>query len=165
MQDIYPHWRYTHISYTKIYKGRCIYAWPCIMPSQLIFTGIYIVESIWTISKQSSDTCNPKKLSSWGQHEAYLGPVGPRWASCRPHEPCCQGCLKEAQRTTPVALNISWWSNQDYVLSVSVAICAATRCESPARLCFILTCASWLLYFGTSCRIGNGGHRVSNPVC
>ena len=23
-----------------------------------------------------------------GQHGAHLGPVGPRWAPCRPHEPC-----------------------------------------------------------------------------
>ena len=24
---------------------------------------------------------------------AHLGPVGPRWAACWPHEPCYQGCL------------------------------------------------------------------------
>ena len=29
----------------------------------------------------------------WGQHGAHLGPVGPRWAPCWPHEPCYQGCL------------------------------------------------------------------------
>ena len=28
---------------------------------------------------------------SWGQHGAHLGPVGPRWAPCWPHEPCYQG--------------------------------------------------------------------------
>ena len=34
---------------------------------------------------------------SWGQHGAHLGPVGPRWAPCRPHEPCCLGisCVVE----------------------------------------------------------------------
>ena len=26
-----------------------------------------------------------------GQHGAHLGPVGPRWALCWPHEPCYQG--------------------------------------------------------------------------
>ena len=31
--------------------------------------------------------------SSWGQHGAHLGPVGPRWAPCWPHEPCYQGLL------------------------------------------------------------------------
>ena len=30
---------------------------------------------------------------SRGQHGAHLGPVGPRWAPCWPHEPCYQGCL------------------------------------------------------------------------
>ena len=28
---------------------------------------------------------------SLGKHGAHLGPVGPRWAPCRPHEPCYQG--------------------------------------------------------------------------
>ena len=32
------------------------------------------------------------KLGSWGQHGAYLGPAGPRWASCWPHELCYLGC-------------------------------------------------------------------------
>ena len=27
-------------------------------------------------------------VSSWRQHGAYLGPVGPRWAPCWPHKPC-----------------------------------------------------------------------------
>ena len=26
------------------------------------------------------------QISSWGQHGAHLGPVGPRWAPCWPHE-------------------------------------------------------------------------------
>ena len=33
----------------------------------------------------------PREQSSWGQHGAHLGPVGPRWAPCQPHEPCYQG--------------------------------------------------------------------------
>ena len=33
----------------------------------------------------------PIKQSSWGQHGAHLGPVGPRWTLCWPHEPCYQG--------------------------------------------------------------------------
>ena len=28
---------------------------------------------------------------SWGQHGAHLGPTGPRWAPCWPHEPCYLG--------------------------------------------------------------------------
>ena len=39
----------------------------------------------------------PEKISlkniscAWGQHGAHLGPVGPRWTPCWPHEPCYQG--------------------------------------------------------------------------
>ena len=29
--------------------------------------------------------------NSWGQHGAHLGPVGPKWAPCWPHEPSYQG--------------------------------------------------------------------------
>ena len=28
----------------------------------------------------------PRQQSSWGQHGAHLGPVGPRWTPCWPHE-------------------------------------------------------------------------------
>ena len=28
---------------------------------------------------------------SWGQHAAHLGPAGPRWAPCWPHELCYLG--------------------------------------------------------------------------
>ena len=34
---------------------------------------------------------HPQIAISWGQHGAHLGPVGPRWAPCLPHEPCYQG--------------------------------------------------------------------------
>ena len=37
----------------------------------------------------------PREQSSWGQHGAHLGPVGPRWAPCWPHEPCYQGIARE----------------------------------------------------------------------
>ena len=36
-------------------------------------------------------TWGPRYQASWDQHEAYLGPVGPRWVPCWPHEPCYQG--------------------------------------------------------------------------
>ena len=29
-----------------------------------------------------------QRASSWGQHGAHLGPVGPRWTPCWIHEPC-----------------------------------------------------------------------------
>ena len=37
----------------------------------------------------------PRWQSSWGQHGAHLGPVGPRWAPCWPHEPSNQGMYSQ----------------------------------------------------------------------
>ena len=34
----------------------------------------------------------PWKQGSWGQHGGHLGPTGPRWAPCWPHELCYLGC-------------------------------------------------------------------------
>ena len=33
----------------------------------------------------------PWQQGSWGQHGAHLGPTGPRWAPCWPHELCSLG--------------------------------------------------------------------------
>ena len=36
----------------------------------------------------------PWQQGLWGQHGAHMGPTGPRWAQCWPHEPCYLGqCL------------------------------------------------------------------------
>ena len=42
--------------------------------------------------------------SSWGQHGAHLGPAGPRWAPCWPHEPCYRGCVTKGSG--------GWWFSQ-----------------------------------------------------
>ena len=34
-------------------------------------------------------------------HGAHLGPVGPRWAPCWPHQPCYQGLLTHCGLMTP----------------------------------------------------------------
>ena len=41
-----------------------------------------------------SSGVGPWKQGSWGQHGAHLGPTGPRWAPCWPHELCYLGLLK-----------------------------------------------------------------------
>ena len=59
----------------------------------------FITEKLLPISsKLAVDILNhhPRQQSSWGQHGAHLGPVGPRWAPCWPHEPCYRG-LSEIQ--------------------------------------------------------------------
>ena len=38
-------------------------------------------------------------LCSWGQLGAHLGPIGPRWTPCWPHEPCYQGMFEEVGMT------------------------------------------------------------------
>ena len=50
--------------------------------------SVYHVDSELLADHRSS---LPKWQSSWGQHGAHLGPVGPSWAPCWPHEPCYQG--------------------------------------------------------------------------
>ena len=43
--------------------------------------------SRWTLCDQTVCGLTQIARSSWGQHGAHLGPVGPRW----PYEPCYQG--------------------------------------------------------------------------
>ena len=67
---------------------------------------------------------HPRWQSSWDQHGAHLGPVGPRWAPCGPHEPCYEGydCPSDSEVTLAkprlsVCLNpmyltwfeLEWW--------------------------------------------------------
>ena len=40
-----------------------------------------------TICVEHSPT-NHIVLNTWGQYGTHMGPVGPRWAPCWPHEPC-----------------------------------------------------------------------------
>ena len=47
----------------------------------------------WGLGITGRHRCLPRYQSSWGQHGTHLGPVGPRWSPCWPHEPCYQGCL------------------------------------------------------------------------
>ena len=47
----------------------------------------------------------PKCHRPWGQHGAPLGPVGPRWAPCWPHEPWYQGYLQSVPYNLKEVLN------------------------------------------------------------
>ena len=57
----------------------------------------------------------PWQQSSWGQHGALLGPTGPRWAPCWPHETCYLGTLilyslgvKMSYRKISQSLEAAW---------------------------------------------------------
>ena len=59
------------------------------------------------VTKHKSLPCPDTKVHG-GQHGAHLGPVGPRWAPCWPHEPCYQGG--------------STWKGQDLTQELSICI-------------------------------------------
>ena len=60
-----------------------------------------------TTKKTSKNRNGGPLWSSWGQHGAHLGPVGPRWAPCWPHEPCYQGWI-DSGKTTYSTLEKLW---------------------------------------------------------
>ena len=93
--DIDIHLRQFSIFGTKRVKyRRCVYQY-----NLLFYCRIWTDEPLWPCAGQFGSICNdftlpwrhPRLQSSWGQHGAHLGPVGPRWAPCWPHEPCYQG--------------------------------------------------------------------------
>ena len=45
-------------------------------------------------------SAHPRQQISWDQHGAHLGPVGPRWTPCWPHELCYQGHRGNWQSST-----------------------------------------------------------------
>ena len=47
--------------------------------------------------------CGTQIAKFMGQHEAHLGPVGPRWAPWWPHEACYQGCFSYRLQGTILA--------------------------------------------------------------
>ena len=58
----------------------------------------------------------PWYQSLWGQHGAHLGPTGPMWAPCWPHEPCYLGGCSICQYNISVncsALRCLWENRQD----------------------------------------------------
>ena len=69
----------------RSWPGTCCYIYQQAF-SKVLIIRIYIVMISWFQD-------HPKQQSSWGQHGAHLGPVGPRWAPCWPHEPCYRGYL------------------------------------------------------------------------
>ena len=57
---------------------------------------------------------HPWQQGSWGQHGANLGPIGPRWAPCWPHEPCYLGLLiLQINAVIPAAVVLFWWSDPE----------------------------------------------------
>ena len=64
----------------------------------VIHSGPTLSELSWHVIKYNLIWSLPRYQSSWSRHGAHLGPVGSRWASCWPHEPCYQGIYPQEQR-------------------------------------------------------------------
>ena len=60
-------------------------------------TDLYRIRTIHSLAHCKSECCCidlihiPWSQGSWGPHGAHLGPTGPRWAPCWPHDPCYLG--------------------------------------------------------------------------
>ena len=84
-----------------------------------------------------STASKPGEQSSWGQHVAHLGSLGPRWAPCWPHEPCdqrshrnCYGQnkhIKWRQSTPNCELHIEGYV-QDRRISIAALHSAINMC-------------------------------------
>ena len=61
--------------------------WRCVnspVPSGALVTTAAMMKYGWVAEQ-------PWQQGLWGQHGAHLGPTGPRWAPCWPHEICYLG--------------------------------------------------------------------------
>ena len=65
---------------------------------------------------------NPWQQGSWGQHGSHLGPTGPRWAPCWPHELCCLGSIASIEiqahtnktgYCTTIHANCGWYKKKE----------------------------------------------------
>ena len=63
------------------------------LPVKMLGKANRLTMIIWQVALVVLNICTTpdSKQSSWGPHGAHLGPVGPRWAPCWPHEPCYRG--------------------------------------------------------------------------
>ena len=92
--------------------------------SRTIYIYIYIYIYMRRISDVhlwypifKSHVSRPRQQSSWGQHGAHLGPVGPIWTPCWPHEPYYQGMVKAAYG---VIKCVHWHSLSSFLINNDV---------------------------------------------
>ena len=86
----------------------------------------------------------PWERGSWGQHRADLGPTGPRWAPCWPHELCYLG---------PFSNLYTWYTEftshkiHGTVYSISMSLlCDFTECHNNPNQC-IMIYTIWISIF------------------
>ena len=117
-----------------MYQGICEMTAVCdhsCMCDSACFSRAYITTQCY--SGQSVSTTLIAR--SMGQHGAHLGPTGPRWAPCWPHELCYLGIYAEGQKLT-----LNQWS-----VSVVHPSChqAGTTCQLPFLIPSIKRRSGW----------------------
>ena len=89
-----------------------------------------------------------------GPHRAHLGPVGPRWTPCWPHEPCYQGhCASESTlmnicRHIPVIGNhreLQMWANQRKAIQMWNVVGIGVQYMKYGHNSLYRVCAIWQL--------------------
>ena len=71
---------------------------------------------------------DPWQQGSWGQHGAHMGPTGPRWAPCWPHELCYLG-IPFSQYVTCIR-NSSFKSAMKTIYKTDPIICPKETCKT-----------------------------------
>ena len=61
-------------------------------------------------SPQNYSNISSQTTKFMGPTWAHLGPVGPWWAPCWPHEPCYQGLQSVLNKREVIARHATWWS-------------------------------------------------------
>ena len=56
---------------------------------------------------------------SWDQHGAHLGPTGPRWAQCWPHELCFVRVILQSVVDSPHKGTILWTGDVSFVVRLN----------------------------------------------
>ena len=83
----------------------------------------------------------PWQQGSWGQHEAHLGPTGPRWPPCWPHELCYLGWLdRQIQILELISFDhLTVWLSRVWFPSWPINF---VKCY--VEWCFIIGTAFWI---------------------
>ena len=62
----------------------------------------------------------PWKQGLWGQHGVHLGPTGPRWAPCCPHESCYRGIWICHVNANGISAIIALSENNNHNMELSI---------------------------------------------
>ena len=102
----------TSYQYRKSHRGDKTILRPSYLHNGVSYTGkttsLYWIGALYISSSDawSSLSCRdltawqPWQQGSWDQYGAHLGPTGPRWAPCWPHELCYLGGYQDSSPST-----------------------------------------------------------------